>query len=441
MSRTLLIPMCVFSLTITVFGASVGSAATMSSPLTISNQDYDEYFPDVAYNSVHDEYLVVWTEVSPTHSATIMGQRRTAAGAFIAEFVIAREDNPAHDNIAPSVAYDSGNDRYLVVWSHDYWGDSSDWDVHGRFVLWNGPSAGLPAFPINALPGKAWRPRVAFGAGTPQGFMVTWWNEWSGGSPPPNISAQRLDTAGTLQGGTISVASDATNWRIDADIAYNQARNEYLIVYQSMVGEVSDVDGVRLSATGAILAGGAFGIARWPDHEIVPRIAASRVSNRWAVVWQSQPLVVPREFNVFARLVWVDGTGTIQMEAPVAVSPLTVNEFYPDVAAHPESSNFLITWGQQYQNTSFDHGIWARVLHSTNRLGTFFKPITVLGGETATSQYPAIAAGKGDWMAAWVYTRDGTANYKDIYGRVLFGEVFSDGFEAGDMTRWSSSTQ
>ncbi len=338
----------------------------------------------------------------------------------------------------PSAAYDPGNDRYLVVWTHDSLGNGQFFNVYGRLVPWNGPIASLQAFSINNFASKSWRPRVAYGGGTPQGFVVTWRNRWAGG-PPDDIYAQRLDTAGTLQGGPISVASDPTNFRIEPDIAYNRARNEYLIVYMNMVSEYSDVYGVRLSATGEILGGGAFGIAGWPDQEVAPRIAASRVSNRWAVVWQSQELVLPREYNVYARLVWVDGTGAIQMEAPVAVSPLTINEIYPDVAAHPESSNFLIAWAQQYN--SGDYGVWARVLHSTNRLGTFFTPRTVLAGETIMSKYPAVAAGKYDWFVAWEHTRDGTTTYTDIYGRLLYSRIFADGFESGLLTRWSSATQ
>ena len=439
MSRMSLNPVVCLMLAVPVFGASAVSAASMSPLLQIGTQDFDQSVPEVAYNSVRDEYLVVWTPTETGHSATIMGQRRSATGAFLSQFIIAREDNPARDNAVPSADYDPVNDRYLVVWSHDFFGDATDWDIHGRFVPWNGPSASLPSFVINALPGSAVRPRIAHSSGTPQGFMVTWRNQWVGGSPPDSISAQRVDTAGTLQGSPISVASDQTDFRIEPDIAYNLARNEYLIVYMHMVGELSDVYGVRLSATGDILGGGAFGIAGWPAQEVGPRIAASRVSNRWAVVWQSQELVLPREYNVYARLVWVDGTGAIQMEAPVSVSPLTINEIYPDVAAHPESSDFLIAWGQQYN--SGDYGILARVLDSTNRLGTFFNPRTVLAGETIVSKFPAVAAGKYDWFVAWEHTRDGSTIYKDIYGRILYSRIFADGFESGLVTSWSSATQ
>jgi len=423
---------CVLMLTV----AGVASSDSTSWEIIVSNQDFDEYLPDVAYNSVRDEYFVVWFDDDGTATA-VMASRYSSSGVFIASYTIAYEPNPAKDNLLPSVAYDPVNDQYLVVWVRDFWGDGSDLDIYGRYIPWDGPDGGHLAFPVNNGAGHQWGPRVAYG-GTVQEYMVTWWNDSPVGSAS-NISAQRFAAGGAAQGSVIAVTSHATEARVNPDIAYNQARNEYIIAYQR--GQMGDTDlyGVRLSGTGAILGGGDFGIAAWPGPESLPRIAASRVSNRWAVVWQSE--VSATNFDVYARLVWVDLMGDVQTAAPVHLPYSSVNESTPDIAAHPESSNFLITWRQQYSSISGPYGIEAQVLHATNVLGRTFTPRGVYIGENLDCGQPAVAGGVGDWMVVWEHPRDDTPSYQDIHGVILFGEIFSDGFESNDTTEWSSTVQ
>ena len=84
-------------------------------------------------------------------------------------------------------------------------------------------------------------------------------------------------------------------------MAYNKARNEYLIVYQLMDAGFGSIYGVRISGGGAILGTGEFGVAAWPGPETLPRVAASRVADEWAVVWQSDMLGAMKD--IYARRV------------------------------------------------------------------------------------------------------------------------------------------
>jgi hypothetical protein len=418
----------------------ISSGADMSSEITVSAGDYAQYRPDVAYNSVHDEYLVVWHDIRPGHPTSIQGARYSSTGVLIAKHDIWGEVEPWRDNMQPSVAYDPVRDRYLVVWVRDAFGDGSDWDVVGRFVPWDGPVWGgqnptPDPFWIDYTSGNQWYPRVAYG-GTDEEFMVAWWNE-AGTGVAASVYAQRVDASGGLSGSRITVSSGAIEDRTEPDIAYNQARNEYIISYQRVVAGDPDIYGVRLAGNGAILGGGDFGIAAWPDPESKPRIAASRVSNTWAVVWHSE--VAPSDKDVYARLVWVDGAGTVQMAAPVLIASTAFNDRQPDVGAHPESSGFLVTWTQQYSNTSGPYGVEARVLRSSGVLGAVFAPRPIYVGDTTNCSHPVVAGGVNDWMVAWEHDRHVSPSYQDIHGRVLFSEIFTDGFESNDTTSWSSS--
>ena len=164
----------------------------------ISNQDFDEYLPQVAHNSVRNEYFVVWHDVSPFQARSVMGKRVDNMGNTIAEFIIAFEDMPPRDNGQPTVAYDPVNNSYFVSWVRDVFGDGSDWDVEGRIVPWDGPSVSFPAFNVCSFTSNQWNPRAAY-AGTPGEFLVTWWNEGSGGVNS-YISAQRVSTSGRSLG-------------------------------------------------------------------------------------------------------------------------------------------------------------------------------------------------------------------------------------------------
>lgn len=401
----------------------------------ISAQDFDEYHPHIAYNSNHNEYLVVWHDVSPFQSRAIMGKRIDIDGATIAEFTIAFEDAPPRDNAQPTVAYDPVNDLYLVAWVRDYSGDGSDWDVYGRIVPWNGPVSGHTQFAICAFSSNQWNPHVAF-AGTQGDFMVTWWNEYYN-SVHSYISAQRISSAGALTGGTFTVTS-ANEERVGPDIAYNQARNEYLIVYQRMDDVAGNIYGVRMTATGAILGGGDFAIAAWPDPETAPRVSASRVADEWAVVWQSD---IPGNMKeIYARRLWIDGAGTVQLASPLYVAGTSVDESLPDIAAHPGRTEYLIAWEQQYSNSSGPFGIWAGTLNTANALGPRFEIRGIWAGESTTCSSPTVGAAPTGWLVAWEHDRDGAPSYQDIHARAVYGPLFMDGFESGDFSAWDDHT-
>lgn len=410
------------------------AGASMSSEITVTEWDMHEEFPDVAYNSDRDEYFVVWHDDNGI-AWSVMGARYEADGTFLAEYVIAYEPDPARSNGTPSVAYDPVNDQYLVVWARDYYGDWNDIDVYGRYVPWNGPDGGHLAFPINGAPGHQIYPRVAYG-GTVAEFMVVWWNEEPVGAVD-NIKAQRITAGGPAVGGVITVSSHATEERIRPDIAYNQARNEYMVAYQRGQNGNTDIYGVRLRADGVILGGGEVAIADWADPEEFPRIAASRVGDTWAVSWHTQtsPSV---ERDVYVRTVTVDGTGAFQLSTPVHPGFTTLNDQNADIGAHPNSSNFLVSWQVQYDSLSGDYGIFSQVLNADGTLGAKFRPRQLSGAETTSCYFPAVAGGVDDWMVVWEHKRD-ASTYIDIHARILYAEIMKDGFETHDTTGWSST--
>ncbi len=132
-------------------GAEIGTDDLRLSDMSTDGSHYDAKTPDVAYNSRHNEYLVVWDgyDDSPpappeaTGGTEIWGQR--VAGATGAE-VGTNDFNISDIGVSgewfryaeyPDVAYDPDKDRYLVVFRADDDASScgdGEYEMHGQFL-------------------------------------------------------------------------------------------------------------------------------------------------------------------------------------------------------------------------------------------------------------------------------------------------------------------
>ncbi|MBN1977442.1 MAG: hypothetical protein JW918_08570, partial [Anaerolineae bacterium] len=118
-------------------GAPVEGMAMQAPPLTdfinIWVDDVDNRKPAVAYNSRHDEYLVVWAN---DRGATrdIYAQRVTGDGTLKSWFCVVNNANQW--NFLPAVAYSPVQDEYLIVYT--YQAATTDYDIWARRVKWDG---------------------------------------------------------------------------------------------------------------------------------------------------------------------------------------------------------------------------------------------------------------------------------------------------------------
>lgn len=105
--------------------ASVQASADvyLSQEIVVSALDNNKYSPAVAYNSNHDQYMVVWENVWPGGHHDIYAQRISSTGQLLSWFAVSVNTNK---QMQPSVAYDPLRDRYLVTWIYDVWGNGTD---------------------------------------------------------------------------------------------------------------------------------------------------------------------------------------------------------------------------------------------------------------------------------------------------------------------------
>lgn len=294
----------------------------------------DNYSPAVAYNSLHDEYLVVWWNEQGPNTWDIYARRVGSDGTLKSWFSVAW--GAGQKRWQPAVAYSPAQDEYLIVYSYEV--TSDDYDLLAKRVKWDG-SWMSPEFVINYDADKQWHPAVAYNSQDDE-YLVVYYNWWAGGLA--DIAAQRV----TASDGSLSllswanVATGAGEYRFEPDVAYNPARNQYLIAYGY---ESSAGSGILGKVAAASLAG----VGAAPEIPICDIALATRFGvdvaagpDEYLVVW-SDSLGVPGS-DIHGRR--VDGDGTPQGPSsgfPIATT-LADDHHSPDVA-YGAGYGYLVT--------------------------------------------------------------------------------------------------
>ena len=247
---------------------------------TVSAYGGDEANPAVAYHPNRDESLVVWQADNGTTleiRGCIVGSDGQPAGPA---FVLS---DPAfgNDQFAPDVAYDPLHDRYVVVWIWDYSGTLTDTDLQGRIVPATGPDPAWPQFTIANPTSGQWSPSVAVPTGLAE-FMVAWTD--LDGTNPPEIHGRRMASDGSGPVTPAFVIAAGTRPRAQPDLAWNAGTSQYLVVYEvTDAGPELDVAAIRLTWAGGVL-GVEFGVADWPGEE--HRAAVASCGGASLVIWE-----------------------------------------------------------------------------------------------------------------------------------------------------------
>lgn len=192
-------------------GSLSGANFPISEPLT------DQLLPVVAYNNIADQYLVVWEDYrNPATDADIYARVVNGNGSIPdADFAISTADA---DQTYPDLAYALPANRFLVVWEQSA-------DIYGRLVNADKTFVG-PEFQIATGPESLSNPVVGFDSSNNQ-FMVV----WSDSQGWDNLYARQVGTDGTMPGPQFDFAYGTGNFLYPA-IAYNSASLQFLVAWQ-----------------------------------------------------------------------------------------------------------------------------------------------------------------------------------------------------------------
>ena len=360
--------------------------------------DYDALEPAVAYNSMNNEYLVVWHGEDNTGSLVadeweIYGQRVDAAtGAEVGPNDFRLSDmgpdgDPSYGAFNPMVAYNSVANEYLVVWyADDNTGSLVDdeYEVFGQRVSASGAEMGPNDFRLSDM-GPDGDPNymgvlpvVAYNS-TANEYLVVWWGEDNTGSlvdDEREVFGQRVNASGAEVGLNDFRLSDmgpdgdpAYDTSSFPAVAYNSAANEYLVVWAGddntspLVDGEFEIFGQRVNASGAEVGLNDFRLSDMgPDGDTAydaqrPALAYNSLNNEYLVVWQGEDntgSLVLEEFEVFGQRVSASGTevglNDFRLSDMGPDGDPNYDIFEPEVAYNSADNEYLVVW-QGHDNT------------------------------------------------------------------------------------------
>jgi hypothetical protein len=374
--------------------------------LVIANDDHYKWSPAVAYNSLHDEYLVVWETWAAYHE--IHGRRISSDGTLLASFLISNATYPSgtFNRNNPAVAYDSIHDRYLVVWAYDYYGDGSDWDVYGRYLSWDGPDPSLPEFSIASDRINEYKPKVAFNFINGD-YLVVWLTD---GTPDLPVAGILIHSNGTYT--FLNVSSGGTAVRDFPTVTFNSGLNQYLVAWDVDNSSTKlDVYAVRIDSLGAIVPPGEIVIANSTKYEQRPALAACAQANQFLLTYQ-QTRNGATDDDIFGS--FLNGTGTLT--GPFFVAGTTAPQGFPAASCNFAGSEYFVAWHDMYAQPQYRYGIWGKWLQPDNSSQGDFEIVSP--SDLSDRLYPAVASGKTNTLVVWQHDRDNPP-FKDIWGVFL----------------------
>jgi hypothetical protein len=368
-----------------------------------TSPECDRYKPGVAYNWVHDEYLVVWHNTWPDGHRDIYARRVSESGQLLSWFAVSTGPN---DRIQPAVAYNATADEYLVVWMYDVNGNGSRYEIWGRTIAWNGAYQN-PEFQIITHSDRTfWTPRVAWNSIRNE-YMVVWSAFDATTFLPTDVAHAILSPSGTKLFGAI--ITDAYQPH-QADIAYNVAKNEYLVVWRRMwaAGD-GDIKAARLGGfSGQVVTPpGVFTINALTEDQLLPAVTTNQ-QDRYMVVWQHAFPGPCCDWDIRGQELDVNGN---LVGSPFFMAASTDDETSPAIVARPGTGrDYLAVW---QRSSSTGEEIWAY-----HRKDAHIEVFEVAAAAFWDHESPAVAWGRVASLIVYEGDAQGDPTvYRHIYGR------------------------
>jgi hypothetical protein len=307
----------------------------VGSSFLIGDETVDTLNPEVAYNSQWQEYLVVWWN-DRAGCDDIAAQRVSRGGAPIGGKIWIANGCPS-DRRFPDVAYNSQANEYLVVWEED------DLDIVGQRLSASGGKTGSAIYIASGVPSypRYYQPVVAYASTENKYLMVFQSNSPTTGY---SIIAQALNSDGSDWGTSFEVESLSTSMKYYPDLAYNYMRNEFLVVWSQYNPSQWDIRGRRVKmAGGAGNNGAAFWFSCDSSRDdLAPAVAAvprSSSSGQYLVAWEYWSN--SSNYDIWAQR--VSGDGSLE-GAAFMVYASAETDFCPAVAGSNSTQQYLVTW-------------------------------------------------------------------------------------------------
>jgi len=370
----------------------IGTNVDVSSGLTLQRLS-----PSVAYNTANNEYMVVWYDLRnvTTTGNDVFAQRLSASGGLLGVNIPIVTDVGAQFN--PFVAYNSIDNNYLVAWQSQFDGPGSlDFnDAFGRLVS----NAGMPLGGAFHISDGGLEISSAYNS-TSNEYLVTGRVFASG--PVPGIFGQIVSNGGSLVGNVI-VVNTAGAPAPNGQVIYNPAINEYFATWRDQVD--ANLKGQRISATGVLLGNPIIISPVFPQSSNpTASIAFDPANSRYLVVFSRF-----QGTDILGQFVSISGAliGS-NFLIRTGSSPIPT----PFVAHSSIDNVFLLVWndnkdilGQLLSETG--QAIGTPLVLASQTAAAFLGPTTVHNTKS------------GDFLVVWSDNRNVSQGEQDVFAQLV----------------------
>ena len=372
-------------------------------------------------------FVVVWrSDGQDGSNPGVFGRRFNASGVPQgSEFRV--NTYTTGNQAGPGVARDV-NGNFVVVWNGNYQ-DGSGFGIFGQRINASGTAQGSE-FRLNTYTtGNQSGPAVVSDANA--NFVVVWQSYLQDGSSY-GIFGRRFNAGGVAQGSEFRVNTYTTGFQDFPALALGVSGN-FVVVWESLGedGSVFGVFGQRLDASGTP-QGGQFRVNSYTTGNQGGPAVASDANGNFVVVWQSAGQDGDG-YGVFGQR--FDASGAAQA-SEFRINSYTTNDQVLAGVSSDAHGNFVVVWGS-YGEDGSNLGIFGRRFNASGTpQGSEFRVNTYT---TSGQRSPALASSPdGDFVVVWQGNNQDGSGY-GVFGQRYGDLIFEDGFESGDLTRWSSA--
>jgi hypothetical protein len=369
----------------------------LGNELAIAAPANPQEMPAVAYNSDDHEYLAVWVD-ERLDVAHIFGQRFSHEGLPLGGFqqIVWSTTDKTH----PSVAYNSHDHEYLVVWANQHH------NIYGQRLSAQGSAIG-DAFLLFNQTGVRGEPVVAYNS-TDNEYLVVY---TKGGANEDDLCGALVAADGGLLWSDVSISGGASD-QFHADVAYDATHNEYLIVWETEEDDDGDIYGRYMQANGEMPSTRVV-VSVQADEQGEPAVTYNAEDDEFLIVWHDYRNSGATGSDIYAQRLR-GGGGSSGGNFAVSTSGALDFQKYPDVVYDDAYNRYRVVWQDDRESATLGwdlRGQW--VATDGTVLGVFDDPILRYPED---QEYPAIAFGpvSNTALTVWQDGRNGVA--ADVYG-------------------------
>lgn len=348
--------------------------------------NYDALDPAVAYNSVDNEFFVVWAADNPDFAdgkLEIYGQRVSVAdgsnlgSAIRISFMGDSDAALQYDAQRPAVAYNPNMNEYLVAWqADDHTLGDNEVEIFARRL--DGSDGSLLASQIRVSHvtdmgsnRDALNTAAAYSSQSNR-YLVAWQADVQADNEV-EIYGALLDDSGTEQVSdfrisTMGIDGDSAYRGQQPDVAYNGSNNEFYVVWSgddpAQASGAYEIYGRHVNVlTGALLGsqqrlstmGSADSDPNYSARK--PAVAYSSSQNQYLVVWLGDDDVngADDKYEIYGQRVSAANTEE-GSDTRISTTPIDPNAVYkainPDVAYDAAQDQYKVVWRGDQDNGS-----------------------------------------------------------------------------------------